>query len=131
MALRDQLMPDWRSAFVNLNEFGELRSFRISDGAGGFTELKFLPVLIDEEATKEKGIVTAQEVYLGDMYVNVAADLFPRRPISGELIYMSEQIPTGPGGIPLEDRPANVPYDLLEVVDEIGVWRFALTAYRT
>jgi hypothetical protein len=130
MALRDQLMSDWRASFVNLNEFGELRTFRISDGLGGFIELKNLPVLIDEEATKETPIVTAQEVYIGDMFVNIAADLLPRRPIAGELIYMSEQIPTDPLGAPLEDRPANVPYELLQVVDEVGVWRLALSAYR-
>jgi hypothetical protein len=130
LSLRDQLISDWQT-FVNLDEFGELRSFRISNGAGGFKELKNLPVLIDEEATKEKGIVTAQEVYIGDMYVSIAADLLPRRPISGELLYMSEQIPTDNLGTPLEDRPTNVPYEILEVVDEIGVWRLALSIYRT
>jgi hypothetical protein len=124
-------MSDWRTVFVNLNEFGELRNFRISDGLGGFLELKNLPVLIDEEATKETPIVTAQEVYIGDMFVSIAADLLPRRPIGGELIYMSEQIPTDRLGLPLEDRPANVPYELLMVVDEVGVWRLALSAYRS
>src|SRR5262245_61515328 len=110
MALADQLMADWTATGEKLDEFAELRSFRISDGAGGWKELKNLPILRDDSATMQTPIVTAQEVYIGDMKVNIRADRLPRLPIAGELIYLSEKIPTDVDGNPLEDRPTNLPY---------------------
>lgn len=114
MSLRDQLESDLDEVFMNTEEFATEREFRISDGLGGFI-IKTIPVVWDEESAKKQPIVAIHGVYLGDVICFIAHKYLPRPPVAGELIY----------------SPANNPWEVMQVTDEEGSYKLALSAYRS
>jgi len=114
MSLKDQFASDVDSIFVNLGEHGTVREFRIADGLGGFTVFN-QKVVWDEEAAKEQPVVKYHGAFIGDVICFMPSTGLPRRPLAGELIY----------------SPANEPWEVLESVDEIGIYKLALMAHRS
>jgi hypothetical protein len=113
MALRDQFVPDLESVFYNTDEHATLRRFRITDGKGGF-QVFDAPCVWDEEASKERTIVKAYNIYVGDVQVHILAANFPRRPLAGEIIY----------------SPPNQGWTIVDCTLEEGAYVLALEAYR-
>jgi hypothetical protein len=116
VALRDQFAPDLRRVFINTDEHGTFREFRINDGQGGF-KLFTAPVVWDEEAAKATPIVEARSgaVVQADVICYIEHTYLPRPPMAGEIIY----------------SPANQPWEVLKVTDEEYCWMLALGATRS
>jgi hypothetical protein len=114
MSLREQFAPDIQNVFINVDEMGEWREFRISDGRGGFRVFT-AKVVWDREAAKEQPITTRMGVYLCDVICYIAETDLPRAPVAGELIY----------------SPANQPYEVVDNTKEEGLYKLGLAATRT
>jgi hypothetical protein len=112
--LRDQLQPDLANTFMNTGEFAEEREFRISDGHGGFRVFTAI-VGWDEEAAKQQPPVTRLGVFQGDVILQIEHKYLPRVPLAGELLY----------------SPANKPWEVLQVTDQIYMLVIALAATRS
>jgi len=114
MSLRDDFADDLATVFVNPNEFATTREFRISDGFGGFTVFN-APVVWDEETAKRQPVVAVHGIFLGTVICFMEHKYLPRPPLVGELIY----------------SPANLPWEVLDVTDEEGSYKIALTSTRS
>jgi hypothetical protein len=114
MSLRDQLAADLDTVFMNADEFASSREFRISDGLGGFT-IFTTEVVWDTEEAKSNPITTALGIYLGDVICYIRHKSLPRMPLANEIIY----------------SPANVPWEVLDCIDEEGCYKLALRSTRS
>ena len=115
MSLRDQIMfLDPERVFLNTSEFAEWREFRISNGAGGFIVFGAKAVW-DNEMAKQLPIVKIHGVYQGDLVLYITHATLPRPPVAGELIY----------------SPANQPWEVMDVTDEMGMWKVAISMTRS
>jgi hypothetical protein len=114
MSLREQFPVDVDRTFINVDEMGEMREFRISDGAGGF-KLFTAKVVWDKQMAKENPLTTRHGIYLGDVMCYIASKDLPRAPVAGELLY----------------SPANAPYEVIDCTIEESLYSIALAAYRS
>jgi hypothetical protein len=115
MSLRDQIMfKDPERVFLNTNEFAEVREFRIADGRGSFIVFN-AKVVWDNEMAKQLAIVKIHGVYQGDLVAYITHATLPRPPLAGELVY----------------SPANQPWEIIDVTDEMGMWKLALSMTRS
>lgn len=114
MSLREQFAPDIERIFINVDEMGEWREFRISNGSGGFTVFTAKAVW-DKECAKQQPIVKVHGVYLADVICYIAAKDLPRPPVAGELLY----------------SPANHPWEVIDCTIEESLYSIALAAYKS
>jgi hypothetical protein len=114
MALREQFVPDLANVFINTGEFATTREFRVNDGRGGF-KVFLGKVVWDTEAVKQLPLVKIHGVYLGDVICYMPHSYLTRPPVAGELIY----------------SPAHTPWEVLDVTDEEGCYKIALTGTRS
>jgi hypothetical protein len=114
MSLREQFAPDIERIFINVDEMGEWREFRIADGHNGFIVFT-AKVVWDKEAAKQQPITKIHGVYLADVMCYIATADLPRAPVAGELIY----------------SPANSPYEVIDCTIEEHLYSIALAAYRS
>jgi len=114
MSLREQFPADIERVFINVDEMGEWREFRISDGAGGF-KLFTAKVVWDKETAKQQPAVTKFGMFQGDVMCYIASKDLPRAPLAGELLY----------------SPANTPWEVLDCTIEESLYSIALAAYRS
>ena len=114
MSLREQFVPDLVRIFHNPDEFATRREFRISDGHNGF--LVFTAIVVwDNEAARQLPVVKIHGIYQGDLICYIMHTDLPRAPVAGDLIY----------------SPPNKPWEIMDVVDEEGEWKVALSATRS
>lgn len=114
MSLRDDFAADLATVFANPAEFATTREFRINNGAGGFSVFT-ADVVWDEETAKRQPVVAVHGIFLGQVICFMEHKYLPRPPLVGEILY----------------SPANLPWEVLDVTDEEGCYKIALTATRS
>jgi hypothetical protein len=114
MSLRDQFVPDLDNVFINVDEFGEVREFRISDGQNGFLVFQ-AKVVWDKDAVRDQPVVTIHGVFMGDVRCYIRHSDLPRAPVAGELLY----------------SPANTPWEVIDCTDAESLYELSLAAYRS
>ena len=114
MSLREQFVPDLDRVFINVQEFGTVREFRINDGMGGFKIFQ-AKVVWDKDAVKMNPVVTVHGVFMGDVRCYIRHQDLPRAPVAGELIY----------------SPANQPWEVLDCTDAESLYELSLAAARS
>lgn len=114
MSLRENFAPDIDNICIDVDEMGEFREFRISDGHGGF-RIFTAKVVWDREQAAQQPIVKVHGVYLCDVICHILDRDLPRAPVAGELLY----------------SPANQPYEVVDCKIEEHLYVIGLAAYKS
>jgi hypothetical protein len=85
MSLKQEFQADLSQTFLDVDEFGEAMTFRITETGA---EKEFAaPVIWDTESLKVRTIVQQQGVFLGTVLCFIATDWFAVEPKPEQVIY--------------------------------------------